>query len=333
MFALLPATSIAAPEDDYNLAVGLYKKERWDEAAKSFQTFLQANPDNPRSPLARLYLGLALVNDGKFAPARDVLREFVNRHPNDKNLPDAMYRVGETSYSLEDYKQAEIEFRAFLNRFPEHELNEWALPYLADAELRLEKPAEAAKHFRAAIEKYPNGKLVTEAKFGLARATESLGEADESVKLYRELAAADSPRAAASQLRVATLLYDAEKYAEAAKEFLSLTSRFPQSSLVPTAQLNAGFALYRSGDFAKAVEQLQAAAKDESQTAVATHWIGMARKGLGDEAGAIQAFQNRRRETRRSTDRQRQPVPVGRCVIAIGRRRPGDATLRTRRER
>lgn len=289
--AIAPMLGLAAPEDDYNLAVGLYKKERWDEAAKSFQTFLKANPDNPRAPLARLYLGLALVNDGEYAPARDVLREFVKRHPDDKNLPDAMYRLGETSYSLEDYKQAASDFLAFLNRFPNHELNEWALPYLADAELRLAKPAEAARHFRSAIEKYPDGKLVTEAKFGLARATESLGETEESVKLYRELAAVDSPRAPASQLRVATLLYDAEKYAEAAKEFLSLTSRFPESPLVPTAQLNAGFALYRSGEFAKAVEQLQAAAKEGSQAALATHWIGMSRKALGDEAGARQAFQ------------------------------------------
>jgi len=289
--SVAPVPGLAAPEDDYNLAVGLYKKERWDEAAKSFQTFLQANPSNPRAPLARLYLGLALVNDGEYAQARDVLREFVKRHPNDKNLPDAMYRVGETSYSLEDYKQAESEFRAFLDKFPDHELNEWALPYLADAELRLDRPAEAAKHFRAAIEKHPNGKLVTEAKFGLARASESLGESDEATKLYRELAGGNSPRAAASQLRVATLLYDAQNYADASKEFLSLTTRFPQSPLVPTAQLNAGFALYRSGDFAKAVEQLEAAARDESQAAVATHWVGMARKSLGDDTGAKQAFQ------------------------------------------
>lgn len=96
----LPAAGWAAPEDDYNLAVGLYKKERWDEAATSFRSFLAANPDNARASLARLYLGLSLVNQGDYAPARDVLREFVKLHPDDKNLPDAMYRVGETSYSL-----------------------------------------------------------------------------------------------------------------------------------------------------------------------------------------------------------------------------------------
>jgi TolA-binding protein len=290
--AFAPVASVAAPEDDYNLAVGLYKKERWDEAAKSFQAFLKANPDNSQAPLARLYLGLALVNQGEYAPARDVLREFVMRYPKDKNLPDAMYRIGETSYSLEDYKQAEQDFLAFVDRFPDHELAEWALPYLADAELRLDKPAEAAKHFRTAIEKYPNGKLVTEAKFGLARADESLNKPNDAAKLYRELAAGNTPRAAASQLRVATLLYDAEKYAEAAKEFQALVDRFPQSPLVATARLNAGFALYRSGDFAKALEQLQAAAKETSQAAVATHWIGMVRKSQGDEAGAIEAFRS-----------------------------------------
>lgn len=288
---LWPASpAFAAAEDDYNLAVGLYKKQRWDEAAASFRTFLDAAPEHPRASLARLYLGLSLVNKGDHAAARNVLREFVRRHADSKNLPDALYRIGETSYSLNEFAQAEKDFLAFLDRYPDHELAAWALPYLADSQLRLEKPKEAAENFRKGLDKYPNGQLAGEAKFGLARAHEDLNKPDDAAALYKELAAGDGPRAATSQLRVATLLYDAEKYPDAAKEFLALAERFPESPLVPTARLNAGFALYRSGDYAKAIEQLEPAAKTPAHTATATHWTGMARKALGDPTAAAEAF-------------------------------------------
>lgn len=291
MLVLTGLSATAAPEDDYNLAVGLYQKERWDEAAEGFRTFLKASPGHPRAATARLYLGLALVNQGENAAARDVLREFVKLHPDSKSLPDALYRIGETSYSLGDYRQAEKDLLAFLGRYPDHELGEWALPYLADAQLRLEKAAEAVTHFRQAIEKYPNGKLTTEARFGLARSLEAEKKPDEAMELYRQLAKTDGPRAAASLLRVATILYDDERYPEAAQEFLALAERFPQSPLVPTAQLNAGFALYRAGDYEKAASALENAAKDPDQAATALHWLGMSRKAQGDATGAAKAFQ------------------------------------------
>ncbi|MGC1272667.1 MAG: tetratricopeptide repeat protein [Planctomycetaceae bacterium] len=287
---LCAAPASAAPEDDYDLAVGLYKKERWDGAADAFRAFLKANPQHPHAETARLYLGLALVNADENADARDVLREFVKLHPKSKNLPDALYRLGEASYTLGDYQQAEQDLVAFLDRYADHELGEWALPYLADAELRLDKPEQAAKRFQQAIEKYPSGALATESRFGLARTYEALEKPDDAIAIYRKLAEGDGPRAAPALLRVATLLYDGGKYADAAKEFQSLVERFPKSSLIPAAQLNAGFALYRSGEFQQAVEHLEAAANESKQTAVATHWVGMARKSLGDSAGASAAF-------------------------------------------
>ena len=290
LIALIAVPAAAAPEDDYDLAVGLYQKERWDGAAEAFRSFLNANPDHPQAASARLYLGLSLVNADDNAAAREALREFVQRHPESKNLPDALYRIGEASYSLGDYQQAEQDFLAFLERFGDHDLAEWALPYLADAELRLNKPEESAAHFRQSLEKYPSGSLATESQFGLARAYEALDKPDEAVALYRKLAEGNGSRAAPAQLRMATLLYDAEDYGAAAKEFQTLIDRFPRSPLISAARLNAGFAYYRSGQFPQAAEQLSAAAADEKQAAVATHWLGMAHKSQGDLDAAGEAF-------------------------------------------
>jgi TolA-binding protein len=125
-----------APLDDYNLAVGLYKQKRWDLSADSFRKFVEKYPGHEKVPLARLYLGLTLVNADKFAEARDVLRGYLKDYPQSRNAVDAMYRIAECSYLLDDLKTAEAEFQGFLSKAPKHELAEWAAPYLGDSQLR-----------------------------------------------------------------------------------------------------------------------------------------------------------------------------------------------------
>ena len=61
--AFLLAVPSAAPADkatdDFNLAVNLFRKERWNLASDTFGAFLKAYPQHPRAGLARLYYGLA----------------------------------------------------------------------------------------------------------------------------------------------------------------------------------------------------------------------------------------------------------------------------------
>ncbi len=287
---LLPTALAAAPEDDYDLGVGLYKKARWEQAAETFRGFLAANPDHPRAANARLYRGLALVNAEDYAAARDVLREFVRRYPENKSLPDALYRIGEADYFLGDFKAADADLIAFVSRFPDHPLTEWAWPYLGDARLRLDKPEAAAAAFKTSLDKHPNGKLATEAKFGLARSEEALNRPDAAAAIYGELAKGDGSRAASSHLRLGSLAFDRGRYADAVAAFADLVRRFPKSDLVPTARLNAGFALYREEKYPAALAELEPAAATPAQAATATHWIGMTRVALGDYAAAAAAF-------------------------------------------
>ena len=139
LFGLVVPAAVSADKalDDYNLAVGLYKQDRWKLASDSFRKFIKGSPRHAKTPFARLYLGLALVNQKKHGEARQVLRGFVRSYPKSKNLSDALYRVGECSYLLDDLKAAEGELGAFLKSYPKHELAEWGLPYLADVKLRL----------------------------------------------------------------------------------------------------------------------------------------------------------------------------------------------------
>lgn len=273
--------------DDYNLAVGLYKQKRWELSAESFRKFAQKYPQHEKLPLARLYLGLTLVNADKFADARDVLRSYLKDYPQSRNAADAMYRIAECSFLLDDFQTAESEFTTFLNANPKHELAEWALPYLGDSQLRLNKLEPAAATFQKALEQYPKGRLAEDARFGLARSYELQKKRDEAIALYKELAAdKTSARAAQAQLNLAACYFDLSKYAEAAKEYDRLIQDFPASSLVPLAQLNAGYSYYQIGEYQKAIGQFDLAAADAKQAVAAGYWKGVSLKSLGQFAAA-----------------------------------------------
>ena len=56
-----PAIALAdQADDDFKLGVSLYRTQRYETAAGSFEQFLQKYPTHPRANFARLYLGLSL---------------------------------------------------------------------------------------------------------------------------------------------------------------------------------------------------------------------------------------------------------------------------------
>ena len=279
--------------DEYNTAVGLYKQERWKPAATQFRGFLKANDKHEKAPLAKLYLGLTLVNLDDFTAARDELRAFVKQNPQNANVAQARYRVAECSYLLNDLAVARTDLDSYLKDFPKDPFHDHALPYLADVQLRLNDPATALSLFQQSIDRFPTGPLVEDAKFGRARALELLKREDEALVYFKELAAKqDGPRAADAQFHIAAIAFDRKQFPDAAAAYLELTKNFPNSRFVLSAHLNAGYAFYQSGQFADALPQFEAAAKDKTQFVTARYWQGLSLKSLGQPAQAVEVFKS-----------------------------------------
>jgi TolA-binding protein len=273
--------------DDYNLATGLYKLKRWDQAAEGFRAFVKAHSGNVKIPLARLYLGLTLVHQKKYDDSRTVLRGFVKDYPQSKHRPDAMYRVGECSYFLGDLKAATQEFATFLRTYPKNELAEWAIPYLADAQRRSKKPRAAADTYLQALQKFPNSRFTEESTFGLARCYESLKQPDDAIALFRKVASnKNGPRAAEAQMAVASVQFDNGRFRDAAGSYEQFIAAYPNSESLSQAEINAGYAHYQAGDFQRAVSHFDRAAKYKGQQATAGYWKGVSRKALRQYAEA-----------------------------------------------
>ncbi len=294
MLVLLPAQFCLADKasDEFQLAIGLYKQNRWELATETFQKYLKNYPTHANVPLAKFYLGLTLVNQQKYKEARDVLRDYRKQYPKNKNLPDALYRIGECSYLLDDLEAAEKEFTEFLKLYPKHALEEWAYPYFGDVVLRRGKPDLAIKSFQRSLERHPEGAMQEDAQFGLASAFLQNKQPPEAEKRFKEIAdKKNHSRASDAQMSLATSLFDRKQFQEAADAFLALPQKFPESPLGITARLNAGYAFYDLNQFAKAVEQFEIVAKNPKQAANALYWKGVSLKGANQFPEAIAALE------------------------------------------
>ncbi len=287
-----PRMAFADAADDYNSAITFYNKMRWDYAARQFETFLKNHPTHEKAPLANFFLGLSYVNLQEYKKAREVLRDFAKAQPTNTRIAQARYRVAECSYLLDDLPAALPELKEFLEKHPQDPLVERALPYLGDVQLRSNQADAALATFDKALKEAPKGPLVDDARFGRAKALESLKQDAEAIKQYQELAAnKESPRAAEAQFQIGAKHFDSKQFAEATVAYLDLLMNFPKSPLAAAARLNAGYALYQQGKFPQAAQQFAAAQKDPQNSITAGYWRGLSLKSQGEyqQAAAVLA--------------------------------------------
>jgi len=290
LFSLSTVCRADQADDDYDVAIGHYKKQRWKDASAAMRSFLKAHKTDRRVPFVRFYLGISLENTEKYKEARAVLRGFVKDYPKNKLRTDALFRVAECSYFLNELKTAETEFQAFLKADAKHAFAEFALPYLGDVQFRLKKPKQAAANFELALKRYKDGRMADDARFGLAHCYADLKRPDDALKLYRELAAkSGSSFAPDAQLEAGSLLFKRKRFAEAAKAYDEFDTRFPKNEKRFRARLNSGFAYFRESEFRKAIQRFQSAAESKPLLPEAAYWQGVAHRQLKeyDKAAAV----------------------------------------------
>jgi TolA-binding protein len=280
-------------DNDYEFAMGLYRQQRWQLSAESFQAYLKKAGNHPRVPNARLYAGQSLVNAGKYQDARVILREFVKLHPENKNLAQAKYRVGECSYFLDEYPAAVKELREFLQVSPEDPLREWAYPYLADAELKNGNPQKAREIFELSVKTYPQGALIDDSYYGLARSAEQLKDIETARKIY--LSISNTPNntyAPSALLNLAFLAFDARNYLEAQQLFNRFIASYPKHQDLDLARINAGFSCYHLGEYAEANQLFASFGNDSGQKILSRYWEAITFQTLKQDGKAEQILED-----------------------------------------
>lgn len=268
--------------DDFNLGVGLYRKERWDLAAETFDQFLKAYPGHPRENLARLYLGLALNTLQKYEPAREQFLIYLEKEPDNRNAPDARYRIGECSYYLKEYPTAIAQLSEYLKLHDNHKLHHWGRLLLADAHNQLGQWAEAEAALKILLQRSPPVQLAEDASMALGRAYEEQKKYDQARDVFQELVNSSSTSIQGrALLRIGAIHFATRNYAESATAYDAVHAKNPGSAIAHSAALNAGLSLFRLQKFDDAIERFDRVPDDSATAPQALFLKGISQQKLG----------------------------------------------------
>jgi TolA-binding protein len=273
--------------DDFNLGVGLWRKELWTPAVDTFEQFLKDYPDHPRVGLATFYLGLSYSSLQKYEMSRDRFEDFLRLNSDSSNAAVARYRIGECSYYLHEYEQAVAQLEVYVLEHPDDKLVDWGNLQLGESLVQVKRWAEADVILKKLLTTASTDYVKGQAQYSLALSLEKQGNADAAVDAYRKVAQQDDERQATRALaRAGTILFRHEQYDLAAALYDQIVARFPKSRLTPSAALNSGLAFYRVQKYEDAIRRFNDVAQESTEKTEATLLTGMsfARLQRFDEA-------------------------------------------------
>lgn len=281
---LAPATVFAdKAADDFNLGVNLYRTQRYELSVETFNQFLTEFPAHPRVNLARLYCALALNSLEEYAPARTQFAMFLQAEPEGKNAAEARYRLGECSYYLRDYPAAIEQLSAYLEKHPGHSRGDWANLFLGESFVA-SKQWTRAEAILGPLVKTPttNPGILVDARLSLGMVLEGLKQIPEALQQYNAIVAEKHPTGAPRALtRIGAIQFAEVQYSAAAATYDEILTTYPTSVQVASANLGAGMAWYRAGQFETALQRFRGVPKDSALAAQAILMTAMSLRDLG----------------------------------------------------
>ena len=281
---LIPACAMAdKASDDFNLGVGLYRSQRFELAADTFDQFLKEFPEHPRANLSRLYLALTLDSLEQYAPAREQFAVFLKTDPEGKNAAEARYRMGECSYYLHDYQAAIDQLTSYLEKHPGHSRRDWANLFLGESYVAQEQWAKSEAILSLLVKsEATNASVLPDAKLSLGIALEGMKQLPEALQQYKSLVAeANSAMAPRAMMRIGAIQFAAEQYPEAAATYDVFLASYPTVVQVASANLGAGMARYRMKEFDVALKHFREVPKNSTSAAQAILMAAMSLRDLG----------------------------------------------------
>ena len=229
------------------LGMVLARQQRLDEAIEIFRRLVELEPESSN---ARMSLGVVLADKGLKEEASEHFEKAVGLTPNSAS---ARFQLGRTLYDLRRYEEAYEAFTAADDLAAD---NATTLRFLGMTLNRLEKRPEAVAALERSIAIQPRSDIAHEE---LARAFLKLGRQDDAIASLKQ--AVDlNPRNSAATATLLTTLYRA-KSGEAAQYRTQMRELKKEEGATSRAQVLSNFALTaaESEDWDRAVAQLEEA--------------------------------------------------------------------------
>ncbi len=255
-------------------ADGLYQREMYESAAQQYADFLSNYPASSYRPTAvfrrgeSLYQHAIKINKNKpleakifLVEARGAFQDFINENPGSERLNEALIRHGEISYKIGDAKGGLQSLNRIIKESKDKSLVEAALFYSGRCYENLEQYKEAQKRYRQIRDTFPKGEYAGLATYLLAEVFQKTDQTEKAAELLADLWNNPSkysiPEGSTliedSKLLSAQILYQQDKFAEAAKAYEAYIEKNPNSPNTAKAKYGAAWSEYRQQNYGKAL--------------------------------------------------------------------------------
>lgn len=206
----LRQAAVDYPPAHYGLGAQLFQAGQIDEAIRELQRFIQLEPRQYTTSVARTLLGRALIAQQRMPEAIEQLKLAVGASQPD---PQAHALLAELLLDAQQFGDAIEHYRAYLGQFPSDAV---ATGNLGIALASANRPDDAIAVFRRAVQLAPNRAGGRE---NLARMLIERGQIDEAASEIRQ-ALALSPASAGAHDLMGQVFVAQKKIEEARREFL-----------------------------------------------------------------------------------------------------------------
>ena len=103
----------------YEQAFEALKNGRYAQASRSFQTYLEQNPDGEYAPNAHYWLGESYYVTQNYELAQASFQSLLDAFPDSAKAPDALLKLGYCQYELKQFTQARATLNQVIERYPD----------------------------------------------------------------------------------------------------------------------------------------------------------------------------------------------------------------------
>lgn len=109
----------ADPQADYDQAFAALREGNLAAAARQFNTFISAHPNDALTPNAYYWLGESYYGTQNYQVALQTFQNLLRRFPDDAKAADALLKVGYSQYELQDWDAARATLEQVRERYPD----------------------------------------------------------------------------------------------------------------------------------------------------------------------------------------------------------------------
>lgn len=283
-----PNTEWAA-RAQYNIGDSYYNAGQYEEAIDAYQQVLEEYPRSDYILEAINGIEYAQLSAGTDDTSTDIFEDFLSDNPTSTTADRLRFRQAENVFQSGDYQAAVDEFRQYLRITNNQELMPEAYYNLADAYTRLDSLSQAAGVLQSLINEFPQSERAAPALVELGRIQHELGNYNQSLEYYRQLAEKDERYQQEAYLGIGKANLALGNISEARQNFESVLSINSENA---AARVGLGKVLLEDGRIEEARRFFELVAENNTTEigAEAQYLVGETYLEQNNRDAALEAF-------------------------------------------